>query len=169
MANPQTAVLAGGCFWGMEDLFRKLPGVLETEVGYAGGAMADPRYEDVRTGRTNHAESLRITFDPDTISYQALLEFFFKIHDPTTANRQGNDVGTQYRSIIFAMDEAQAETARAVIDAVDASGRWPGKVVTEILPAMPFYRAEDYHQDYLENYPEGYTCHFVRPSWTLDT
>ncbi len=163
----QTAILAGGCFWGMQDLFRKLPGVIETEVGYTGGDLENPTYNVVKTGRTDHAESLRIVFDPAQTSYRTLLEFFFQIHDPTTENRQGNDVGTQYRSVIFTLNEEQDEVAREVIAAVDASGRWPGKVVTQVAPAKPFYRAEDLHQDYLERYPEGYTCHFIRPDWKL--
>ncbi len=167
MSTTQTAILAGGCFWGMQDLFRKLPGVVDTEVGYTGGAMADPTYNDVKTGTTNHAESLLVRFDPAQVSYREILEFFFKIHDPTTADRQGNDIGTQYRSVIFFQDDSQKQTAEAVIAAVNASGRWPGPVVTQVAPALPFYRAEDVHQDYLERFPEGYTCHFIRPDWTL--
>lgn len=163
----QTAILAGGCFWGMEDLFRKLPGVVETEVGYTGGDLENATYDVVKTGRTGHAESLRLTFDTEVTSYRTILEFFFQIHDPTTLNQQGNDRGTQYRSVIFFLDAEQEATARDVIAAVEASGRWPGKVVTEVMPAKPFWRAEDVHQDYLERYPAGYTCHFVRPQWTL--
>ncbi|MGF1456363.1 MAG: peptide-methionine (S)-S-oxide reductase MsrA [Alphaproteobacteria bacterium] len=163
----QTAILAGGCFWGMQDLFRKLPGVVETEVGYTGGDAPNATYDVVKTGRTGHAESLKITFDPEKTSYARILEFFFQIHDPTTADRQGNDQGTQYRSAIFYMDEDQKRVAETVIAAVEASGRWPGKVVTQVLPEMPFWRAEDMHQDYLERFPDGYTCHFIRPQWTL--
>ncbi len=167
MATTETAILAGGCFWGMEDLFRKLPGVLETEVGYAGGNVDNATYDLVRTGRTGHAESLKLVFDPEVISYRKILEFFFQIHDPSTKDQQGNDRGSQYRSAIFYADADQEKAAREVIAAVDASGRWPGPVVTEVLPVGAFWRAEDLHQDYLERYPNGYTCHFIRPQWTL--
>ena len=159
----ETAVLAGGCFWGMEDLLRKIPGVLETEVGYTGGTTSNPVYNEVKTGRTGHAESVRITFDPAKISYEDLLEkWFFKMHDPTTKNRQGNDVGTQYRSAIFVTSPAQRETALKVIARVNASKKWGAPIVTEVTDAGPFTLAEDYHQDYLEKNPGGYTCHFMR-------
>ncbi|HEY6878260.1 MAG TPA: bifunctional methionine sulfoxide reductase B/A protein [Polyangiales bacterium] len=159
----ETAVLAGGCFWGMEDLLRKIPGVLETEVGYTGGATEQPNYEQVKTGRTGHAESVRIVFDPKQLSYADLLEkWFFKMHDPTTANRQGNDVGTQYRSAIFVTSEAQRKTAEQVKKKVDASGKWKRPIVTEIVAAGTFTPAEAYHQDYLEKHPGGYTCHWMR-------
>lgn len=163
----ETAILAGGCFWGMEDLIRKLPGVARTEVGYTGGALASPEYKDVKTGATGHAESIRIKFDPSQISYRDLLEFFFKIHDPTTPDRQGNDVGSQYRSEIFYLSDAQKAEAEKIIAEINASGRWPGAVATRVSPASNFWRAEDFHQDYLERYPDGYTCHFIRPEWTL--
>jgi peptide methionine sulfoxide reductase msrA/msrB len=162
-ATLETAVLAGGCFWGMEDILRKVPGVIETEVGYAGGTTPNPKYEDVKTGRTGHAEAIRIVFDPKRLSYAELLEkWFFKMHDPTTANRQGNDVGTQYRSAIFVSTEEQRATAEAVKQRVNASGKWKRPIVTEIAKAGAFTPAEDYHQDYLEKHPGGYTCHYVR-------
>jgi peptide-methionine (S)-S-oxide reductase len=167
MSREETAYLAGGCFWGMQDLFRKLPGVLRTRVGYAGGRTEAPTYDTVKTGRTGHAESLEVVFDPDRISYRDILARFFQIHDPTTRDRQGNDRGTQYRSAIFYADDAQAETARGFIRDAEASGRWPGKFVTEVVPAGPFHEAEDIHQDYLVRYPHGYTCHFPRPDWHL--
>lgn len=163
----ETAILAGGCFWGMEDLIRKLPGVSDTEVGYTGGTLDKPTYKDVKTGTTGHAEAIRVSFDPAKLSYRQLLEFFFQIHDSTTLNRQGNDIGTQYRSAIFYLDEKQEETARAVIADYQKAGVLPGEIVTQVLPAGPFHRAEDFHQDYLETYPEGYTCHFIRPEWKL--
>jgi peptide methionine sulfoxide reductase msrA/msrB len=162
-ATLETAVLAGGCFWGMEDILRKIPGVLETEVGYAGGETPSPTYEQVKTGRTGHAESVRITFDPSKLSFADLLEkWFFKMHDPTTANRQGNDVGTQYRSAIFYSSEEQRKTAEEVKKRVDSSGKWKSKIVTQITPASTFTPAESYHQDYLVNNPGGYTCHWMR-------
>ncbi len=163
-ANVRTeiATLAGGCFWGMEDLIRQVPGVLDTEVGYAGGTTTAPRYENVKTGRTGHAESIQVVFDPARISYEALLGWFFRVHDPTTPNRQGNDAGTQYRSAIFYHDEAQRRVAEMVKRRVDESGKWRHPVVTEIVPAGPFYPAENYHQDYLVKNPGGYTCHWVR-------
>ncbi|MEZ5920012.1 MAG: peptide-methionine (S)-S-oxide reductase MsrA [Parvularculaceae bacterium] len=167
MSETKTAILAGGCFWGMEDLFRKLPGIINTEVGYTGGALTKPEYKDVKSGATGHAESIRITYDPAKTSYRDILEFFFQIHDPTTIDRQGNDVGSQYRSAIFYLDDAQKSEANAVIAAVEASGKWPGKVVTKIEPAGEWWDAEDFHQDYLERYPQGYTCHFIRPDWKL--
>ncbi len=159
----EKAVLAGGCFWGMQDLFRRRPGVLSTRVGYAGGDVANATYHDHGT----HAEAIEITFDPEQTSYRQLLEFFFQIHDPTTLNRQGNDVGTSYRSAILYLDDDQRRVAEDAIAAIDSSGRWPGKVVTEVTRAGPFWEAEPEHQDYLEHYPNGYTCHFVRPGWVL--
>lgn len=162
-ATLEEAVLAGGCFWGMEEILRKVPGVLETEVGYAGGATERPTYEQVRTGRTGHAESIRVVFDPSVLSYEELLEtWFFKMHDPTTVDRQGNDRGSQYRSAIFTTSDAQRETAERVKAKVDASGFWKKPIVTEIAPAGPFTSAESYHQDYLQKNPGGYTCHFMR-------
>jgi peptide methionine sulfoxide reductase msrA/msrB len=159
----ETAVLAGGCFWGMEELIRSIPGVIQTEVGYTGGTTKDPTYEDVKTGRTGHAEAVRIVFDPKKISFEELLEkWFFKMHDPTTRNRQGNDVGSQYRSAIFVTSPEQRRVAEAVKARVDASGKWEAPVVTEIAQASAFTVAEDYHQDYLQKYPDGYTCHFMR-------
>lgn len=163
----ETAILAGGCFWGMEDLIRKLPGVVNTEVGYTGGRTADPTYKDVKTGTTGHAESIRIEFDPAKLSYRALLEFFFQIHDPQTLNRQGNDVGSQYRSAIFYLTPEQEATARALVREFESSGVFPNGIVTQIVAAGEWYDAEDFHQDYLEKYPEGYTCHFIRPDWRL--
>ena len=157
------AILAGGCFWGMEDLIRRQPGVLDTRVGYTGGENDHATYRN----HPGHAEAVEIIFDPDRISYRDLLEFFFQIHDPTTLNRQGNDVGTSYRSAIFYLDDEQRRIAEETTADVDASGRWPGKVVTEVAPAGPFWEAEPEHQDYLERYPNGYTCHFPRPNWVL--
>jgi len=163
-AGREVAVLAGGCFWGMQDLLRKIPGVLETEVGYTGGWLVNPRYEDTHDSRSGHAEAVRVVFDPRVLSYADLLErWFFRMHDPTTPNRQGNDVGTQYRSAIFWVDEAQRATSEAVKARVQASGKWKGIITTEIAKAGPWYRAEDYHQDYLEKHPGGYTCHWLRP------
>lgn len=159
----ETALLAGGCFWGMQDLIRKLPGVIATRVGYSGGDVENATYRHHGT----HAEAIEITFDPAQISYRRLLEFFFQIHDPTTPNRQGNDIGPSYRSAIFYMSEAQHQTALDTIADVDASGLWPGKVVTEVAPAGPFWQAEPEHQDYLERIPNGYTCHRIRPGWVL--
>ncbi|WP_436600214.1 bifunctional methionine sulfoxide reductase B/A protein [Sorangium sp. So ce1036] len=162
-ATLETAILAGGCFWGMEEILRKIPGVLETEVGYAGGRTKDPTYEDVKTGATGHAESVRIVFDPAKLSYAELLErWFFRMHDPTTRDRQGNDVGTQYRSAIFVTTPEQRRVAEEVKARVDRSGKWRAPIVTEIVEAGPFTRAEDYHQKYLEKYPGGYTCHYLR-------
>ena len=159
----EKAILAGGCFWGMQDLFRKQPGVLSTRVGYAGGDVPNATYRNHGT----HAEAIEIIFDPERTSYRQLLEFFFQIHDPTTLNRQGNDVGTSYRSAILYLDDEQRRVAEDTIAAIDSSGRWPEKVVTEVTPAGPFWEAEPEHQDYLERYPNGYTCHFVRPGWVL--
>jgi methionine-S-sulfoxide reductase len=156
----ETATLAGGCFWGVEELVRKLPGVVDTTVGYAGGMLDNPRYEDVKEGRTGHAESLQIVFDPSKISYDEILDFFFRLHDPTTTNRQGNDVGTQYRSAIFYHDEAQRDAAERAKQR--AQPKWPRPIVTDVVPFSSFYPAEDYHQDYLQRYPNGYTCHYLR-------
>lgn len=167
--NTERAVFAGGCFWGMQDLIRKHPGVVATEVGYSGGDLANATYKQVKTGATGHAEAIRIDFDPRETSYRDLLELFFQIHDPTTKDRQGNDVGSQYRSAIFYLDEKQREVAVETVADVEASGIWPGKVVTEIAPAGDFWVAEDDHQDYLEKFPNGYTCHFPRPDWRLPT
>jgi len=159
----EKAILAGGCFWGMEDLFRERPGVTSTRVGYTGGDVLNATYRN----HGAHAEAIEIVFNPEQTSYRELLEFFFQIHDPTTRNRQGNDIGTSYRSAIFYLDEQQRRVAEETIADVDTSGRWPGKVVTEVAPAGPFWEAEPEHQNYLERYPYGYTCHFVRPSWVL--
>ncbi len=159
----QTTYLAGGCFWGMEELVREIPGVLATEVGYTGGEVPNATYEIVKTGRSGHAESLKIVFDPKLLSYRHLLFEFFRMHNPTTRNQQGNDIGTQYRSAIYYLDEAQRLTAAQVIKSVDDSGEWQGKVVTELVPFKEFYRAEEYHQKYLVKHPQGYTCHFRRP------
>ncbi|CAN7703076.1 peptide-methionine (S)-S-oxide reductase MsrA [Duganella sp. LjRoot269] len=159
----EKAILAGGCFWGMQDLVRKYPGVLATRVGYSGGDVANATYRNHGT----HAEAIEIVFDPAVISYRKILEFFFQIHDPTTRNRQGNDIGTSYRSAIYYASEQQKATVEDTIADVDASGLWPGKVVTEVAPAGPFWEAEPEHQDYLERLPNGYTCHFVRPDWQL--
>jgi peptide methionine sulfoxide reductase msrA/msrB len=161
-AKTEEAVLAGGCFWGMEELLRKEPGVVSTEVGYTGGVTKDPNYEAVKTGRTGHAESIRVEFDPTKTSYEAILRFFFRMHDPTTLNRQGNDVGTQYRSAIFYKDAKQREIAERIKAEVEASGKWSRRITTEIVEAGTFYPAEEYHQDYLEKHPGGYTCHYVR-------
>jgi peptide methionine sulfoxide reductase msrA/msrB len=161
-AAGETAILAGGCFWGMQEILRGLPGVLSTEVGYTGGTLAEPHYEDVKHGATGHAEAVRIVFDPQKLSYEQLLGYFFRMHDPTTRNRQGNDVGTQYRSAIFYTSQAQKQTAEKVRDAVNASGKWRHPLTTGIVAAAEFYSAEDYHQDYLKKHPGGYTCHFLR-------
>jgi peptide-methionine (S)-S-oxide reductase len=161
--HTEKAILAGGCFWGVQDLVRKLPGVLSTRVGYTGGNVPNATYRNHGT----HAEALEIIFDPEKISYRDLLEFFFQIHDPSTKNRQGNDFGTSYRSAIFYTSEAQKQVAEDTIADVDASGLWPGKVVTEVTPAGAFWEAEPEHQDYLEHYPNGYTCHYPRPGWKL--
>ena len=162
MSKIETAILAGGCFWGMEDILRKLPGVLETEVGYTGGHTPSPTYKDVKNGTTGHAEAIRIRFDPARTSYGAILELFFKMHDPTTVNRQGNDIGSQYRSSIFFQDDTQKKEAESRKTQAQASGRWKKPIVTEIVPASEFFPAEDYHQDYLVKNPGGYTCHWVR-------
>jgi peptide-methionine (S)-S-oxide reductase len=159
----ETAVLAGGCFWGMQDLIRKMPGVIKTRVGYSGGDVANATYRN----HGSHAEAIEIVFDPARLSYRDLLEFFFQIHDPSTRNRQGNDMGPSYRSAIYYASEAQHATALDTIADVDASGLWPGKVVTEVAPLGDFWEAEPEHQDYLELRPNGYTCHFARPNWKL--
>ena len=159
----ERAVLAGGCFWGMQDLIRRYNGVISTRVGYSGGDVPNATYRNHGT----HAEAVEIIFDPQKISYRDLLEFFFQIHDPTTRNRQGNDVGLSYRSAIFYTSEEQKQVALDTIADVDASGLWPGKVVTEVAPVGDFWQAEPEHQDYLERYPNGYTCHFIRPGWKL--
>jgi peptide-methionine (S)-S-oxide reductase len=159
----ERAVLAGGCFWGMQDLLRDLPGVISTRVGYTGGDVPNATYRNHGT----HAEAIEIIFDPARTSFRTMLEFFFQIHDPTTLNRQGNDLGTSYRSAIFYTSEAQKRIAEDTIADVEASGLWPGKVVTEVAPAREFWEAEPEHQDYLERYPDGYTCHFIRPDWKL--
>jgi methionine-R-sulfoxide reductase/methionine-S-sulfoxide reductase len=161
------AILAGGCFWGMEELFRKLPGVIDTEVGYTGGHSKNPTYEDIKNGETGHAEALKIIYDATQISYHRLLEFFFQIHDPTTPNQQGNDRGSQYRSLICYANEAQKYVADALIHRLNASGKLPGKIVTELVPEMKFYPAAPEHQDYLQKYPDGYSCHYVRREWSL--
>lgn len=157
------AVLAGGCFWGMQDLIRKLPGVISTRVGYTGGDVPNATYRNHGT----HAEGIEIIYDPSQISYRRLLEFFFQIHDPTTLNRQGNDRGTSYRSAIYYVNDAQKAEAENTIADVEASGLWPGKVVTDVEPASDFWEAEPEHQDYLERIPNGYTCHFPRANWVL--
>ena len=161
--STERAILAGGCFWGMQDLLRRYPGVISTRVGYSGGDVPNATYRNHGT----HAEAIEIIFDPDKLSYRTLLEFFFQIHDPTTLNRQGNDRGTSYRSAIFYASDEQKRIASDTIADVDASGIWPGKVVTEVAPAGAFWEAEPEHQDYLEHYPDGYTCHFIRPNWRL--
>jgi peptide-methionine (S)-S-oxide reductase len=159
----ERAVLAGGCFWGMQQLIRRQPGVISTRVGYTGGDVRNATYRNHGT----HAESIEIIFDPSKISYRQLLEFFFQIHDPTTLNRQGNDIGMSYRSAIFYTSDEQRRIAEDTIADVEASGLWPGKVVTEVVPAGDFWEAEPEHQDYLERIPNGYTCHFIRPGWKL--
>ena len=159
----ETTILAGGCFWGMQDLLRRYPGVVSTRVGYSGGDVPNATYRNHGT----HAEAIEIVFDPDQISYRQILEFFFQIHDPTTKNRQGNDVGMSYRSALFYLNDEQKQVAEDTVADADASGLWPDKVVTEIMPAGPFWEAEPEHQDYLEHYPNGYTCHFIRPDWKL--
>ena len=164
MAN-ERAVLAGGCFWGMQDLIRKRSGVTATRVGYTGGDVANATYRN----HGSHAEGIEIMFDNTVLSYRQILEFFFQIHDPTTQNRQGNDVGMSYRSAIYYVNEAQHAQALQTIEDVDASGLWPGKVVTEVEPVGDFWEAEPEHQDYLETRPNGYTCHYARPDWKLPT
>ena len=162
-AQTERAVLAGGCFWGMQQLIRRKPGVISTRVGYTGGDVANATYRNHGT----HAEGIEIVFDPAVISFRQILEFFFQIHDPTTRNRQGNDLGASYRSAIYYTSDQQKQVALDTIADVDASGLWPGKVVTEVEPVGPFWEAEPEHQDYLERLPNGYTCHFPRPNWRL--
>ena len=159
----EKAVLAGGCFWGVEELFRHYLGVISTVVGYTGGDVPNATYRNHGT----HAEAIEITFDPEKLSYRKLLEYFFQIHNPTTRNRQGNDIGTSYRSAIFYVDETQRDTAKQLIAEMEASGKWPGAIVTEIVPETDFWNAEEEHQDYLQKVPYGYTCHFERPEWKL--
>ena len=161
--STERAVLAGGCFWGMQGLIRRYPGVVSTRVGYTGGDVPNATYRN----HGDHAEAIEIVFDPAKISYRRLLEFFFQIHDPSTRNRQGNDIGRSYRSAIFYTNDEQKRVALDTIADVDASGLWPGKALTEVVPAGPFWEAEPEHQDYLERYPNGYTCHFPRPNWVL--
>ena len=163
MTTEERAVLAGGCFWGMQDLIRKLPGVLSTRVGYSGGDVPNATYRN----HGNHAEAIEIIFDPARTSFRRVLEFFFQIHDPTTLDRQGGDRGASYRSAIFYVSDEQKRIAKETIADVEASGVWPGKVVTEVTPVSDFWEAEPEHQDYLERYPQGYTCHFPRPNWVL--
>ena len=158
----ETAIVAGGCFWGMQEIIRKLPGVISSRVGYTGGHVPNPTYEDVCTHTTGHAEAVEVVFDPNVLSYEQFLGFFFRMHDPTTQNRQDNDIGDQYRSAIFYTSEQQKETAEKVKESVDKSGKWKNPIVTEITKATEFYPAEEYHQDYLEKNPGGYTCHFLR-------
>jgi peptide-methionine (S)-S-oxide reductase len=159
----EKAILAGGCFWGVEELIRALPGVISTVVGYTGGDVKNATYRNHGT----HAEGIEVVFEPSKLSYRKLLEFFFQIHDPTTRNRQGNDVGLSYRSAIFYLSEEQKETAKQLIAEMTASGTWPGPIVTEVVPAGDFWNAEEEHQDYLQKHPYGYTCHFIRPDWKL--
>ena len=161
--SSERAVLAGGCFWGMQDLIRKMPGVVSTRVGYSGGEVPNATYRN----HGNHAEAIEIVYDPTVMSYRQLLEFFFQIHDPSTPDRQGNDRGPSYRSAIFYADDEQKAVAEDTIADVNASGLWPGKVVTELSPVGDFWEAEPEHQDYLERIPNGYTCHFIRPNWKL--
>ncbi len=163
MSKMETAILAGGCFWGMQDLIRKLPGVLSTRVGYSGGDVPNATYRNHGT----HAEAIEVVFDPDMLTFRNVLELYFQIHDPTTVNRQGNDQGSSYRSGIYYTSDTQRTVAQETIVEVNASGLWSGEVVTEVLPAGPFWVAEPEHQDYLQRYPNGYTCHFPRPNWKL--
>ena len=163
MSQTETAVLAGGCFWGMQDLIRKYRGVISTRVGYSGGDVPNATYRNHGT----HAEAIEVVFDPSVLSFRKLLEFFFQIHDPTTLDRQGNDRGKSYRSAIFYANVEQKRIAEETIQDVEASGKWPGKVVTEVAPLGPFWEAEPEHQDYLERLPNGYTCHFIRPNWKI--
>lgn len=159
----ERAILAGGCFWGMQDLIRREPGVVSSRVGYTGGDVPNATYRNHGT----HAEAIEIVYDPAVTSFRRMLEFFFQIHDPTTKNRQGNDIGLSYRSAIYYLDDQQKRVAEETIAAVDASGLWPAKVETEVAPAGPFWEAEPEHQDYIERFPNGYTCHYVRPNWRL--
>lgn len=162
MNKTETAYLAGGCFWGMEELVRQIPGVLATEVGYSGGTAATAHYDFVKTGQTDHAESLKVVFDPHLLTYRHLLFEFFRMHNPTTRQQQGNDIGSQYRSAIFYDSDTQHQVAEEVIRTIDTSGDWQAKIVTEVVPFKAFYRAEDYHQQYLVKHPHGYTCHYLR-------
>ncbi|GAB2699911.1 peptide-methionine (S)-S-oxide reductase MsrA [Mucilaginibacter koreensis] len=161
--STEKAILAGGCFWGVEELIRHQPGVISTRVGYTGGDVPNATYRNHGT----HAEGIAIEFDPEQLSYRKLLEYFFQIHNPTTRNRQGNDVGMSYRSAIFYLNDEQRQTAEQLIAEMEASGKWPGKIVTEVVPAGDFWDAEEEHQDYLQKNPYGYTCHYERPEWTL--
>ena len=165
--NQSRAVFAGGCFWGMQDLMRKLPGVINTRVGYTGGSEPNATYKTIMSGKSRHAEAIELIYDNSQISYRKLLEVFFQIHDPSTFNQQGNDRGSQYRSAIFYINEEQERQAKQIIAEIDASGIWPGKVVTEVTAASDFWEAESEHRDYLQRYPHGYTCHFPRPDWKL--
>ena len=162
--STEKAILAGGCFWGVEELIRQQPGVISTVVGYTGGDVPNATYRNHGT----HAEGIEIEFNPEELSYRKLLEYFFQIHDPTTKNRQGNDVGTSYRSAIFYLSDEQKDTATELIQELENSGKWPGKFVTEVVPAGDFWNAEEDHQDYLQKVPYGYTCHFERPDWKLN-
>jgi peptide-methionine (S)-S-oxide reductase len=163
MSNMETAILAGGCFWGMPDLIRKLPGVISSRVGYTGGDVANATYRNHGT----HAEAIELVFDPSVLRDRKLLQFFFQIQDPTTLNRQGNDVGTSYRSAIFYASEEQKRIAQETIRDVQAAGKWPKKVMTQVSPERPFWEAEPEHQDYLERFPNGYPCHYIRPEWNI--
>jgi methionine-S-sulfoxide reductase len=158
----EIAILAAGCFWGVENILRELPGVLDTTVGYCGGDLKNPKYSHVKTGETGHAEAVKIVFDPAVVTYDKILDLFFRLHDPTQLNRQMNDVGTQYRSAIFYLSAAQKETAEEKRAAIEASGKWKKPIVTQIVPELPFWPAEDEHQDYLRKHPEGYNCHWIR-------
>jgi peptide-methionine (S)-S-oxide reductase len=160
----EKSILAGGCFWGVEELIRNFPGVISTVVGYTGGDVPNATYRNHGT----HAEAIEIEFDPAVLSYRALLEFFFQLHDPTTRDRQGNDRGKSYRSAIFYLDESQKDTALKLIEEMNASHKWPGKIVTEVVPASDFWNAEEEHQNYLQKHPYGYTCHYIRPEWTIE-
>ncbi len=162
VATRQVATLAAGCFWGVEEILRSLPGILETTVGYTGGALLNPTYHDVCEGTTGHAEAIEIVFDASQISYEKILGYFFRLHDPTTLNRQANDTGTQYRSAIFYHDDEQKKIALKIKEEIDRSKKWKKPVVTEIVPAQKFYSAEEYHQDYLQKNPDGYHCHYLR-------
>ena len=165
--SKERAILAGGCFWGMEELLHHLVGVIDTTVGYTGGNIPNPTYELMKSHDTGHAEAIEIIFDNEIISYRKILEFFFQIHDATQLNGQGNDIGSAYRSAIFYLSDEQKHTAKQLISEMTASGKWLKPIVTEITPAAEFYKAEDYHQDYLQRYPDGYSCHFIRPNWEL--
>jgi methionine-S-sulfoxide reductase len=158
----EQAVFGGGCFWGVQEIIRNIPGVILSRVGYAGGHTKDPKYKDLSKGTTGHAEVVKVVYDPAEISFERLLDIFFRLHDPTTLNRQGNDNGTQYRSLIIAQDEEQEDDAKRVIENLEKNGKWSGKIVTEVVKAMPFYDAEEEHQDYLQKFPNGYTCHYLR-------